>query len=1676
MSEQRRRSHREGVHEPAPAPQHIGSSATALDRLRTRLLDLTGQNRLLNFTHAGATSLRVVDVGLDTAFTQLSSGAALPFEPISQPDRTSVADNVFGASRTPGVADVAKGRGWVTEYELSASSASRPTAETLPVLLFPDDLERRIRTMDGAARSAIEDTGAPVLYLIFGFLEWYESDTSRQSRLAPLLAVPVVLRRAAEGAGGSHVEFSGEAPSTNLSLVEKVRRDVGLDVPVLEDGDSPESYFARFKPILREKPRWRLHRYLTLGFLSFTRLLMYRDLDPAAWPGIETHARLRDLLEARPREDTVPAEDYNLDAAHIKHEVPPLVVDADSAQHSALVDAVRGHNLVIEGPPGTGKSQTITNLIAATLAAGKTVLVVSGKIAALDVVRQRLDEAGLGIFCLELHGRTRAGALLEDLDLRLDASHTFNGPHGWHRCQAIVDESKRRLLFYESLMTEEVTSLDRTVCDVLWARDLALQALPFDSALVEEARFPAAVKYTSTDLTGAEDALSVHAEHLDRILRISASVADHPWSWVDDELGVESQWVFCRLLEDLEQSLQEAVLIAQELDNMGVTIPATFDGLALADSVLSELPEPDGALAAHLLAQCRDGQMRSNLLGLVDAARTAQATYRTLAAATSAGDPTRLLTEGISELLTWAVTTLEERGLEARDVDALRTALERGRGIEGILGKAENAFAAVATWLGINVPFDVEAVPRLLNGVRAIEHAPYDTLHLRTPSLESDGADRIVQQAAARAQELERQQSALDRSLDISRLRFSDAERLRQHASSIENAWPWQRSLGPGFATARQMYNALARGDLPVDSKEMANQLQAAADYVDARARFELDPWCHQYLGPHFAGIRTNWTEWQALANWYREVFELLPDNDACSVALRDLMFHSRSERLRAVIEALPANLTHLDTLSAFSRTIRARASGAEQGVTPFTSLKDMARTQRDDDAYLEETLTCLLAADLRADLAVSSIAGVTNAVESHRANIAHLDAYAHVSQQIGVDLSDMSADLRPVERAAQFAETLCTWSLPRAAVEWLLCEDWEARLHSLRACLERASRVSSELSVSRQAVRACAQSFARCESESASLGVVANRVALALEHREALADWLDFRHSRAEVALRGLEWASDLVQGRTLAADHLVAAFRFIFYNTLCLRALVDAREPSDFRAAAREQVRQEFVDADCEAMRLFREHVANTADDKAVPDGVCSGPAEDWTGLAFIKHELMKQPRHTQIRQLVQRSGTALQALKPCFLMDPASVAQYLVPGAVQFDLVVVDEASELAPEEALGAVARGTQLVVAGDPKQLPPADVFDRVELDAAEANFEEQLVVGDRDSIFDMAVSAYGPVRRLRTHYRSMHPDLIAFSNRELYGGELVVCPPARPESTELGMRYHAVPYGTCDDRSNSAEAEVIVGAIVEQLRMRPSESLGVIALTFAQQELIEELFEMRVVSDPAVAAAHDRMQTSAEPLFIKYLGRVQGDERDVIFISSTYGADAHGNMPRRFGRISGPSGHRYVNVLSTRARKRTEVFCSLEPDLIPAEPGSPLGLLAFKQYLSAARDGALGAAVDPDAQPSTNFAQAVGAVLTQKGFDVAAKVGVAGMFVDLAVRRPGDPASFILGIECDGVRGPSSGSARDRHRVRQELLLRRGWTMHRVSSAEWFWCRDREIERLMTRLTGLLHV
>ena len=474
-------------------------------------------------------------------------------------------------------------------------------------------------------------------------------------------------------------------------------------------------------------------------------------------------------------------------------------------------------------------------------------------------------------------------------------------------------------------------------------------------------------------------------------------------------------------------------------------------------------------------------------------------------------------------------------------------------------------------------------------------------------------------------------------------------------------------------------------------------------------------------------------------------------------------------------------------------------------------------------------------------------------------------------------------------------------------------------------------------------------------------------------------------------------------------------------------------------------------------------------------MPNGIRGAQVKSLTELALVTHVLHHPQSRVKIRQMVERAGKALQALKPCFMMGPLSVAQYLPLGTLQFDLIVMDEASQLRPEDAVGAIARGKQVVIVGDPMQLPPTNFFQRVTQSSnADASDAEQTVVDEGESILDVASTIYQPLRRLRWHYRSRHHSLIAVSN-SLFYKDLIIFPSAYHEKDGLGVKYHSVNGGVCENSRNPREAETIVTSVLEHMKDRPDQSLGVVALNLEQCELIEELLEKRLRLDPFAAAYQERMVSGSEPFFIKNLENVQGDERDVIFISVTYGPDSNGNFYQRFGPINGANGHRRLNVLFTRAKMRVEVFSSLNPDLIRTDSQSRAGLHALKTYLNYARTGVLATVDDqPNDQPTNDFEHSIGRILVEAGYTVVPQVGVAGFFIDLAVKHPTLPGKFLLGIECDGAAYHSGRSARDRDRLRQEILENLGWKIHRIWSTDWFKNRAAEKARLLGQIKSLL--
>lgn len=456
----------------------------------------------------------------------------------------------------------------------------------------------------------------------------------------------------------------------------------------------------------------------------------------------------------------------------------------------------------------------------------------------------------------------------------------------------------------------------------------------------------------------------------------------------------------------------------------------------------------------------------------------------------------------------------------------------------------------------------------------------------------------------------------------------------------------------------------------------------------------------------------------------------------------------------------------------------------------------------------------------------------------------------------------------------------------------------------------------------------------------------------------------------------------------------------------------------------------------------------------------------------ISTLRYELQKKKRIKPLRKLFAEIPHVLQALKPCLLMSPISVSTYLKPDVFHFDLVVFDEASQLPTAEAVPAILRATQVVVAGDPKQLPPTSFFEASLVPEEEEDDGDALGQAPLESLLDDCVAVV-PVfqeSHLRWHYRSRDERLIKFSNHFFYDNKLITFPAANPGAPCQGIRFVHVPDGVYDrgrSRMNRPEARAVARLALDHFEHFPDRTLGIVAMNLSQKEAIEDAIAEELASRPDLAPFFD--QTRYEATFIKSLENVQGDERDTMIISVGYGRDHEGGLSMNFGPINTDGGWRRLNVLVTRAKWECILVSSLRaPQLADVNPNN-LGAVSLRNFLEfAEREGDLpaGAALRTEAE-TNDFEDAVRAALVDRGLTVDAQVGASSYRIDLAVRDRRDRRRYVLGIECDGVTYHSSRTARDRDLLRQQVLQRMGWRIHRVWSTEWFHDRERAIEGIL---------
>ena len=1600
-----------------------------LERWRQDILDLSRRNRLLYYRPLKTGSLEIISPEPAALVARLREHGDLGW---SFEDYTG---EEFADAEPP-----------LAEEAHERDSQDDLTLENSTDLLVTDrhgaSLLRSLRSLARTAEQQYMDTGLWVLYLGIGLLHWVDVDGTEAD--SPIVLWPVAFERERPSAPFRMVR-ADEDPATNPALVLKLA-EFGIDVSLPDDvnENSLGPILDAFDAATRDQAGWYIDQRVVAGAFSFQKEVMYRDLERNA-DAIADHPLVAGLALGAEAPESLRADFDLIPEDELEEAAPPedltTVLDADSSQRQCVIAARAGQSFIIDGPPGTGKSQTIANVIAELIRGGKAVLFVSEKAAALEVVHSRLSSLGLGDFTLELHShkssrREVAKSLADSM-----AAHPSPGTQFPASDVVLLRQRRRSLNAYARAINEVREPLQMSVHAAI-GRIAALGGVPTIAVPdVEWATLTPAVlaqvrelggdlgrawgpigqgeAFVWRDLTDEAkavgrrgewaDAVSQARERLSTLIEEAEILAQEfrvPWDrtfhdagrlvelaglLAEEYRGINAAWLeaddlasITRLVDGLQRLQEARVACRESLATDGINDPASIDPnrLRSAEQALQAAraagwPVEPSTSLASLREWAERGRTHSAQMS--SASADAESLDR-LANLLQGSPPSLLDAEFLANLgrLAGSATPPEGRWL---DDGALANARRTSTRLKDATEAARKARAELEEFFNDGI-FDVDLV-----GLRI----RFEQVHKGVGKLWSAyRADKKLLASLTRT----------GRADDAAVARLSDALEAKKKLDELEaaerEAGPW---LGTRYGTGRD-----------TDFERLEAALGVAGEAIAARGSRRLSDASVELIAATDPG----------------------KSSEAAGLARA---LSERADRLRAVegsADALAIDVT---------QALHSCAAELDERVAALQLLID-ALALGGGDPSVEWVMAVLLK---RAELEE-----VLTEADGKRTEWGQ-----HLGQDVdlGTDIETLRADLAWVGRVRSIfggplteseSASILEAGAPTFSIEDALSAWRASRDALLRAFLPDArTRVGGDLD----------SAFADAEDLLTLLGESVDT---------QIDEWTAFDRASNDLVDMGFAESLRGLIEQEVAADQVAGALESaLLAGWIDSLLLADAdRLRPDLLSLRRDDLVAEF-------RRLDRDFVAHSA---ATVIDACRArrPRTNAGAAGLIAREGEKKRRHMPVRTLLSQTAGVPQALKPCFMMSPLSVSQFLPPD-LRFDTVIFDEASQVNPADAINCIYRGNQLIIAGDQRQLPPTSFFDRLGADDGDEYEEGQFE--EFDSVLDLAKGS-GVLRSLtlQWHYRSQHESLIAYSNYGFYEGRLITFPGAVEEDPALGvslMRVDGV-YARGGARDNRVEAAAVADRVAHYRSAYPQLSIGVVAFSTNQATAIELELDKRRRLDPLFDALYDGDRLTG--FFVKNLESVQGDERDVIIFSIGYGPDESGRLTMNFGPLNGPTGHRRLNVAITRARRRIDIVSSIGAEDIPLTVEG-LGVRHLRGYLDFAARGMDALALDlveTGRDADSEFEVEVANVIRSWGYDAVPQVGSAGYRIDIAVRDPSKPGRFVLGVECDGFMYHSSKVARDRDRLRQDVLEGLGWRIHRIWSTGWY--RNRGDEEAALRM------
>ena len=575
---------------------------------------------------------------------------------------------------------------------------------------------------------------------------------------------------------------------------------------------------------------------------------------------------------------------------------------------------------------------------------------------------------------------------------------------------------------------------------------------------------------------------------------------------------------------------------------------------------------------------------------------------------------------------------------------------------------------------------------------------------------------------------------------------------------------------------------------------------------------------------------------------------------------------------------------------------------------------------------------------------------------------------------------------------------------------------------------------------------------------------VLKDRIEGYQENLAMLKNWITLQQKAYKLSELGIEAVHNAWESGNVTGDNVLDAFMCNLYYLFILKTIREDDRLSDFQGKQYEDMIKRYSELVENYRKLTVQELVARLSAKVPTIGTSTGAVAN-SEIGILNKAIKSNGRMLSIRKLFDEIPTLLRRICPCMLMSPISVAQYIDPSFPKFDLVIFDEASQIPTSSAVGTIARGENVVVVGDPKQLPPTSFFSSNRVD--EENMEKE----DLESLLDDCLSISMPQEHLKWHYRSRHESLIAFSNMQYYENKLYTFP--SPSDLVSEVKYVPVEgfYDKGKTKQNKAEAQAVVDEIIRRLSDKKlrEDSIGVVTFSSVQQNLIDDMLTVAFAKHPELEE-YDR--NSKEPVFIKNLENVQGDERDIILFSIGYGPDKDGKVSMNFGPLNREGGWRRLNVAISRARKSMIVYSTLKPEHIDLSRTRAEGVAGLKGFLQFAIGGKNALAVNADTASKSKdlLVEALAKAIRGMGYEVECNIGCSEYKMDIGIVDSDNPGTYLLGILVDGENCKDSATAKDRFVSQPGVLEGLGWRLMRVWTLDWMDEADSVLERIKVEI------